>query len=191
MFLKNSDRKALDAIKVGGTVGYRAENQLFEKYSYFIRAGQRKYGISEDDSFNAYSDTILSVLVQIKKEQFESRSSIKTFLYQIFINKCVDISRKNTTKKASVHQGVDIESFAFTLAADTKNSLQQLIDQYDITKLYRKLSDIGEKCHQILLLWGEGQTDKHIAEQLAYNSAAVVKTTRGRCLEKLRLEYFA
>jgi len=35
-------------------------------------------------------------------------------------------------------------------------------------------------------MFEDGVSDKEIAEALAYNNAAVVKTTRLRCLEKLR-----
>jgi hypothetical protein len=36
------------------------------------------------------------------------------------------------------------------------------------------------------LMFEDGLTDKEIAELLSYNNAAVVKTTRLRCLDKLR-----
>jgi DNA-binding NarL/FixJ family response regulator len=35
-------------------------------------------------------------------------------------------------------------------------------------------------------MFEDGLTDKEIAQELSYNNAAVVKTTRLRCLEKLR-----
>jgi RNA polymerase sigma-70 factor (ECF subfamily) len=53
-------------------------------------------------------------------------------------------------------------------------------------KIKEQLNAIGEKCKEILLMFEDGVSDKEIAEALAYNNAAVVKTTRLRCLEKLR-----
>jgi len=48
------------------------------------------------------------------------------------------------------------------------------------------LEVIGEKCKEILLLFEDGYTDNQIAERLVYNNAAVAKTTRLRCLEKIK-----
>jgi RNA polymerase sigma factor (sigma-70 family) len=44
---------------------------------------------------------------------------------------------------------------------------------------------LDERCHKILLLYIDGYTDKEIAEQMGM-SAATIKTTRMRCLNKLR-----
>jgi len=41
------------------------------------------------------------------------------------------------------------------------------------------------------LAWGEGYQDKEIAVDLGYQSAAVAKTSRLRCLEKLKKSYEA
>jgi RNA polymerase sigma-70 factor (ECF subfamily) len=48
------------------------------------------------------------------------------------------------------------------------------------------LDVLGDKCRQILLLFEDGFTDREIALELSYNSAAVAKTTRIRCIEKLK-----
>lgn len=48
------------------------------------------------------------------------------------------------------------------------------------------LDSIGEKCKEILLLFEDGYSDKDIAEKLAYHTAAVAKTTRLRCRDKLK-----
>jgi RNA polymerase sigma-70 factor (ECF subfamily) len=49
-----------------------------------------------------------------------------------------------------------------------------------------QLKNIGDKCREILLLFEDGFTDREIAEELSYNSPAVAKTTRIRCIEKLK-----
>jgi DNA-binding CsgD family transcriptional regulator len=50
----------------------------------------------------------------------------------------------------------------------------------------KQLDAIGQKCKEVLLMFEDGLTDKEIAEILSYSNAAVVKTTRLRCLDKLR-----
>ena len=49
-----------------------------------------------------------------------------------------------------------------------------------------QLETIGKKCKEVLIMFEDGLTDKEIAKLLEYSNAAVVKTTRLRCLEKLR-----
>ena len=75
----------------------KAEEELFKKYSYFIREGMSKYSLIEEDAFDAYSDTILQAINNIIKDIFEHKSSLKTYLFKIFTNKCVDLIRKKTT----------------------------------------------------------------------------------------------
>ena len=72
----------------------KAEDNLYLTYNYFINEGCKKYRLTEDDSFSAYSDAVFSVITAITGNRFEGRSSIKTYLFQIFSNKCVDLVRK-------------------------------------------------------------------------------------------------
>jgi RNA polymerase sigma-70 factor (ECF subfamily) len=70
-----------------------------------------------------------------------------------------------------------------------KSIIQKLIDTTDLEILKQKLTQLGENCNQMLQQWAEGFTDKEIATQLGYKTAEVVKTSRLRCLEKLKQLY--
>ena len=96
------------AVTEGGINRRRAEEQLFSTYSYFIREGVIKHSLSEDESFDAYSDSILSAIDKILSHSFEGRSTLKTWLFQIFHNKCVDLLRKKATHKRSVFNTLSI-----------------------------------------------------------------------------------
>jgi len=67
-----------------------------------------------------------------------------------------------------------------------KTIVERLMSNELKAKVKEQLNNIGEKCREILLMFEDGLSDREIAEELAYNNAAVVKTTRLRCLEKLR-----
>src|ERR1700710_1953766 len=99
-----TDQEIIEQLKQGGADKRRSEEQLFNRFAYFVREGMTKHALSEDESFNAYSDTILAALDNMNRDQFEARASLKTYLYQIFHNKCVDLLRKRTTNKNSVHR---------------------------------------------------------------------------------------
>lgn len=162
------------------------EKTLYEQYNYFIEEGCRKFNMDYENSFSAYSDAVLSVINNIRSENFDGRSSLKTYLYQIFSNKCIDLLRKTTTNKNSVHKSTLLPELLGQLPDKVKNAVQKFIDDQKIANLRKNLNMIGDKCREILLLFEDGVSDKEIAQMLSYNNAAVAKTTRLRCLEKLR-----
>lgn len=70
-----------------------------------------------------------------------------------------------------------------------RSVVQDLIAQSDVENLRRQLSELGDKCRTMIMMWGEGYSDDEIAQTMAYNSPAVAKTSRLRCLDKLRERY--
>lgn len=175
----------------GGLQKRKAEEQLFTNYAYFVQEGIRKYSLIEEDAFDAYADTVLSAIERITDGSFESRSSLKTYLYQIFHNKCVDILRKKTTNKYSVHRTLSIKDSLFNISDAARSVIQRLVDKSDWAALRQKLDELGENCRKALLLWADGHSDQEIAASIDYKTAAVAKTSRIRCLEKLRQLYKA
>lgn len=167
----------------------KAEEDLFNRYIYFIKEGMYKYSLPEEEAFDAYSDTILQSIDNIAKGLFENRSSLKTYLYRIFNNKCVDLVRKKTTNKNSIHQTASITDMLLMIADTAKTVIQKLVDKTDVEILKKKLDELGENCRKILLLFADNYNDKEIAAVMEYKTADVVKTSRLRCLDKLRQLY--
>ena len=167
----------------------RTEDQFFNRFVYFIKEGIHKYALSEDDAFNAYSDSILAAIDKIGAGSFEGRSSLKTWLYQIFNNKCVDLIRKKATNKNSIHRTESISDRLLYISDPARSVVQDIINQADLGVLREKLKQLGENCRQLLWLSADGTNDKDIAVALDYKNANVVKTSRLRCLEKLRVLY--
>ena len=172
-----------------GVDGRKAEELLFTRYAYFIEQGMHKYSFAEEEAFDIYSDTILSAIPKMIDRSFEGRSSLKTWLFQIFHNKSVDFIRKKTTNKSSVNKSVGIPEVLVQVADSTKTILQELMDRTDKDQIRQKLNQLGDNCKKILWQWAEGYSDKEIAVALEYKTADVVKTSRLRCLEKLRQLY--
>lgn len=187
--LNDQDFEIAQNLRLDGVPRRTAEDHLFRKYVYFVREGCHKYSITEEESFDAYADAVLSAIDTIIKGQFENRSTIKTYLFKIFHNKCVDLIRKKTTNKMGIHQTATISEMMTQLSDSSKSILQKLIDQADYVQLKQKVEMLGEKCRQLLTLFAEGYTDKEIAAETEYKTAEVVKTSRIRCLEKLRLSF--
>jgi RNA polymerase sigma-70 factor (ECF subfamily) len=184
-----TDQEIISQLRQSGTDKRRSEEQLFNRFAYFIREGMSKHALSEDESFDAYSDTILAAVENIGSDHFEARASLKTYLYQIFHNKCVDLLRKRTTNKYSVHRPGPVTERLMLISDTARSAVQKLIDQADWKLLREKLSQLEEKCRHILMYWGDNYSDREIASLLQYKTADVVKTSRLRCLERLRKLY--
>ena len=183
------DPEIIDNLKQIGTNRRKAEDQLFNHFVYFIQQGMRKYSLSEDDAFEVYSDTILSAIDTIVSGTFEGRSSLKTYLFRIFNNKCVDQIRKLTTNKNKIHRSSASPDLLSHLSDSAKSIIQQLVDRSDLDLLRAKMKELGENCREMLALFADGYSDKEIAATMNYKTAEVVKTSRLRCLEKLRQSY--
>ena len=99
----HTDSDIINGLKAGAEERLQYEKILFQQYYYFTHDGARKCNLSFDNSFSAYSDAILAVIHNIVNNKFDGRSSIKTYLYQIFSNNCINFIRKATTNKSWVH----------------------------------------------------------------------------------------
>ena len=181
-----SDEQIIQGLKGEAQQKRFYENELYFQYEYFINEGCRKYHLTNDDGFSAYSDAIVSVINNILRSSFDHRSSIKTYLFQIFSNKCIDLVRKRTTNKEKVHYATSEPELLNYLPDKARTVVDKLVDQQKVLTVKQYLETMGEKCQDILLLFEDGYTDKEIADKLQYNSAAVAKTTRLRCLEKIK-----
>jgi RNA polymerase sigma-70 factor (ECF subfamily) len=185
----STDDEIIRSLKENKLMKRRAEEELFNRHAYFIKEGVSKYSLDQEEAFNAYSDTILQAIDNLISTRFENRSSLKTYLYKIFTNKCVDLLRKKTTNKNRVHQTESVSDMLTRISDAAKTVIQQLIEENDFELLKAKLDEIGENCKQLLEMFSEGFNDKEIATFMEYKSADVVKTSRLRCLEKLRRLY--
>ena len=184
-----SDEELIQNLQGNNLLKRKAEDALFKQYIYFIKEGVKKYVLQEDEAFDAYSDTVLQAIDNIRKGLFENRSALKTYLYRIFINKCVDLLRKKTTNKNSVHQTASLSDMLILIADPAKTVVQQLIERTDMESLKNKLQELGESCRKLLMLFADGFSDREVSVLMEYKSADVVKTSRLRCLDKLRLLY--
>ena len=187
--LNATDEDLIVHLQQDSSIKRKAEDALFSRFVYFIKEGMNKYSLTEEEAFDAYSDTILYAIGSIAANIFEKKSSLKTYLYKIFSNKCVDLIRKKTTNKNSIHQTASITDMLLKIADTARTVVQQLIEKTDMETLASRLKQLGDKCKQILALYADGYTDKEIATALDYKTADVIKTSRLRCIEKLRQAY--
>ena len=128
-FLLHQDSDILFGLKADYKQRTAYEKILYNQYAYFIDEGCRKQNINYDESFSAYSDAVLSAIHNIINNHFDGRSSIKTYLYQIFSNKCIDLVRKSTTNKHQVHKTMPVPEMMNQLPDNAKTSIERLMTQ--------------------------------------------------------------
>jgi RNA polymerase sigma factor (sigma-70 family) len=187
----SDDWQIIGKIRQDGLDKRKGEEALFSRYSYFIREGVRKHRLTEEQAFDAYSDGVLAVIDNISNGTFKGESSLKSYLYKIFHNKCVDLFRKSTTNKNVISKAHSIDEELFRLSDLSRSIIQTLIEKADWTVLKERIARLGEDCRKMLLLWADNYNDKEIAVMMEYKTANVVKTSRLRCLAKLRQLYAA
>jgi len=184
-----TDTEIIDNLTRAGNNKRKAEDQLFNGFSYFVKEGIRKYSLAEDEALDVYSDTIISAIEKITTGLFEGRSSLKTYLFRIFHNKCVDRIRQLTTNKNKIHRTTAPPDLLSQLSDSAKSVIQLLVDRSDFDLLKERMNELGDNCRKMLSLFADGYSDKEIAVAMEYKTAEVVKTSRLRCLEKLRQSY--
>lgn len=181
-----TDSELITGLEAGGAQRRQSEERLYRKYAYLIEDSARKHRLEPESCASAYSDTIIAVIDNVCAGRFESKSGLKTYIYQIFTNKCIDLIRKKSTQRDQVHQTVSLDDSLLQLPDSARTVIQQLIEQSELERLRHLINKLGDKCREIILAWGEGYSDEEIALQMHYNTAAVAKTSRLRCLERLR-----
>lgn len=185
------DEQIITHLREGGAARQKAEDHLFNRFSYYIQEGMRKHSLTEDEAFDAYSDTILLAIRSITEGSFRGESGLNTYLHSIFRHKCVDNFRKRSSNKQKVHQTIAITDLLHGLPDKDKTVVEALMLKYDWELLRERLNQLGEKCTKLLLLTNDGYSTQEVQEALGFKSADVVKTSRLRCLDKLKQLYKA
>lgn len=180
------EQDLLYKLKSTGNLKRRGEEQLFHQYFYFIKVGLKKYSLTEENVCDAYTDSVLAAIESICKGSFQAKSSLKTFLYQIFHNKCVDVLRKKATHRGRAHQTTDIGRVQMNLLDNSETIIEHLVQKADADLVKRKLKQLPGRSQLLLLLSADGYTDEEIAVEMNFKTRHVVKTSRLRCIRALR-----
>jgi len=182
-----AEQEILDKIRsLSAIIRRKGEDQFFKRYSYFINLNANKHRLSEDSLSDAYSDAILAAIESIINRSFQGRSSLKTFLFQIFQNKCIDSLRKKATRRNTVHETVAIDSMQMHMSDPAQSVLEKLIEKAEMDTLKQQLGALGNKKQHVLILSAQGYTDQEIASEMNFKTRYVVKTCRLRCIHSLR-----
>ncbi|MEL6588516.1 MAG: sigma-70 family RNA polymerase sigma factor [Bacteroidota bacterium] len=177
---KYEDDTLIQAIQAGGLERQRAAQTLFDAHRGLVYKGKQKYRISEEQSADLYADAVVSVMRQVENDRFKGDSSLFTFLYKVYTNRCLNFLRDQ--KRQSVDWSDELPDYPDF----ARNALQELISAESLQRLQALMLRLGEKCKQVL--WDALYHDyspEEIAKRHQYKDAASVYTVKYRCLKKL------
>lgn len=158
---------------------------IYNKYrSEFLVWSMDKYSIYEDDALDHYQDTVTIFFEKVMNGKLtEIESTIKTYLFGIGKNK---IRQKfQSESRAEQHTADVVEHYQFL---GQNADAQSLFD--DTNRVAKKVFDsIGQPCKELLrLFYFERKSMMEIAKALGHKNEGVSRTTKKRCLEKMRAQ---
>ncbi len=177
---RKSEKEIIVDIRGGDS---KAMERLYLKYrKEFVSWSIGKFGISEDDALDHYQDTMTIFFEKVMNGKLvEIESTIKTYVFGIGKNR---IRQKfDATSREEKHEVGLSEHYHF-LATD-----QDASEAYELARSQTKelFESLGDSCKQILrLFYFEKRSMSEIADLMNHKSEAVSRTTKKRCLEKLR-----
>ncbi|MCB0444970.1 MAG: sigma-70 family RNA polymerase sigma factor [Gelidibacter sp.] len=167
--LKNNDAKLIKKL-------YKAFRNEFFAFS-------KKYHIAQDDIADIYQEAFLAIRKHaISGKLYEVNSSFKTYFFGIgkhlIYKKLKDYASKQLYDVTLHKQEDDYEE----ISIDQKNVLTE-----EQALLRIQFKNLGKKCQQMLTLsFYRGLTNEEIAALEGYDSEAVVRSQKSRCLKTLK-----
>ncbi|MEP1035623.1 sigma-70 family RNA polymerase sigma factor [Ekhidna sp.] len=177
---RKSEKEIIADIRRGNSASM--ESLYLQYRSEFVNWSVGKFGITEDDALDHYQDTMTIFFEKAMNGKVtEIGSSLKTYIFGIGKNRIrQQFDAKSRDEK---HEEGLAEHYQF-LANDEDASKAYELARNQTRELFDSL---GETCRKILrLFYFEKKSMGEIANAMQYKSEAVTRTTKKRCLEKLR-----
>jgi len=100
-----ADEELINGLQQKSLQKRKAEEELFKRYVYLIKKGMSKYSLTEEEVFDAYSDTILYGINSISNGVFKKKSSLKlTSTEYLFVNVLTLSEKKRPIRIAFTRQ---------------------------------------------------------------------------------------
>lgn len=156
---------------------------LYTDYRIAFLGFSKKYNIDENDALDIYQEAFLAIRKHaISGKLYEINSSFKTYLFGIGKHLIYKKLKEYSTKQSYDSQWHKTETDYEEIIIETTTNLthqQELLQHY-----FKKL---GKSCQQMLTLsFYRGLTNDEIATLEGYESEAVVRSQKSRCLKTLK-----
>lgn len=163
----------IEKLKNGNVSAYR---DIFDQYYSGLCHFAHKYLGDKDDSEDVVQETFM--VLWDKRNEFDSLSTIKSFLYTVTKNKCINLLSVSSNRKR-ILEG----DYLFSQQFFEENMMEE--EMY--RGLYNAIEKLPEQTQKIVRLNLKGMKNQEIADQLGV-SLNTVKTLKKNAYTAIRSE---
>ncbi len=178
-----SDVDILQKIRLGIPSNSEVVGWLYDSIRPMIYSIALSTGLSnEEDIQDLTQDVIEAFYRQVMEDKFRAESSIRSYIYSIAKNKCIDWLRKS---RETLYDPIELPEHGEEIDEDSPEALVILTEKTALLQSYVEL--LPEKCQYLLQLHFSSQnlSQEEIAKELGFGSSQAVANAVYRCKKKL------
>lgn len=174
--MEYSDTEILSLIRKGEDD--RALSYLYKKVLPKIKHLIYTNNGDHDEAYDIFQDAIMIFYKQVKLDKYKDEYEIAGFIYSVSRNLWINrVKRKN--------KSVGLSDAVSSLEAD-HNALEDLVTKEREELIIKMLSDLGERCKELLLYSIFHKFSmKEICEKMGFSTENAAKTRNYKCKQKL------
>ena len=144
---------------------------------------RKKYLIDAESALDIYQESVTTLIEKCLQGQLDGfEGEVKTYLFGIGKNRVLQMQEKQVTHMR--HQGMLAEHQRFL----SQNEVAQSVVQQNWELIRNLLTDLGEPCRPILeAFYYNNLSMEQIASRFGYKNETVARSTKKRCMEKIRI----
>lgn len=153
--------------------------------AYCIRTLRKKTSCDKEDAEDLFMDAILVFRENVLSSKLDQISNLNSYVYGICWNLWRERNR-NQKKWAAAQDEITHQLLLMSEQGGIPFAEEELMEkQQTINLVTRALTELGEKCQQLLrMVYIEKRSHQEIASILEFSSSNVVKVTRHRCYQQ-------
>lgn len=171
------DQKIVELLQQGKS--HRAINRLYKNYPVIEKLILSKGG-SKQDAKDIFQDALVIFCEKAEKPSFQLTSSVGTYLYSV----CRFLWKDELNKRN--RQAEKIKDYKEEVKLH-QEWMEELEDESKLKKLEELLSQIGQRCLDLLSrFYYQNLSMKMIAQEMGFKSEKVAKNQKYKCIERAR-----
>ncbi|MEM7371967.1 MAG: sigma-70 family RNA polymerase sigma factor [Bacteroidota bacterium] len=161
----------------------RKTSEFFEQNLGLIPYGCHRYGLSREDAYDVYVDSVVEVLTQLQDGRFRGECAIETYLFQVFRFRCIKALRGKATLPKPTNFVPLVDRTSADPGPESSLEIRDALDQ-----LKSHCDKLNHRLWQILEdLIIKGYDLEEIAQRVGLKSGACVASVKWRYMKRLRL----